>query len=267
MFIRQLHALTKTVLGWPLQTPRALEALANPECGWFYRRDAAAFEEMPASPIAYWIGDAVRRAYKIGTTFAEVGHPKVGMQTSNNDRYLRLWWEINDGEFHEAVDPPIWIKYLKGGDYRKWYGNLEYLVHYNRTPSYILEQPNAKVLDLNFLQKPKCTWTDLTSGEPSFRLAPNDTFYDISGHCFFPEQHDQLYLLAYANTSFVALMKKVFNSSFHFQCGDLAKIVVPIINDSLRTIVEGKAAENVELTKIDWDEFEVSWDFARHPLV
>lgn len=249
------------------QEPRALEALANPDCGWFYRVNAETFEAAPSSPIAYWMNKRIWEAYEKGVTFADVGHPKVGMQTSNNDKYLRLWWEINRSECFSDEMPPNWIKYLKGGDYRKWYGNLDYLLHYKKDPSYILQQPHAKVLDLTYLQTPKCTWTDLTSGEPSFRYAPEDTFYDISGHCFFPDRKDQLFLLAYANSSMVAMLKKAFNSSFHFQCGDLAKIIVPFVSGEERKCIEAISCEQIELSKADWDSFESSWDFKRHPLV
>ena len=162
---------------------------------------------------------------------------------------------------------PLWIKYLKGGDYRKWYGNIEYLLHYKADPSYILQQPNARVLDLDYLKKPKCTWTDLTSGEPSFRFAPSDTFYDISGHCFFPAESDQLFLLAYANSSLVSLLKKVFNSSFHFQCGDLAKIIVPSVGDDVRRHIEAISDRLVSISKTDWDSFETSMQFEKHPLI
>ena len=244
-----------------------LEALANPDCGWLYRVNAETFEAAPSSPIAYWMNKRIWGAYEKGVTFADVGHPKVGMQTSNNDKYLRLWWEINRSECFSDEMPPNWVKYLKGGDYRKWYGNLDYLLHYKKDPSYILQQPHAKVLDLTYLQTPKCTWTDLTSGEPSFRYAPEDTFYDISGHCFFPDRKDQLFLLAYANSSMVAMLKKAFNSSFHFQCGDLAKIIVPFVSGEERKCIEAISCEQIELSKADWDSFESSWDFKNHPLV
>ena len=249
------------------QEPRALEALSNPDCGWFYRAEASGFEAIPGSPLGYWVSDGIWEKYKDDPTFSQVGHPKVGMQTSNNEKYLRLWWEVKYSEFALPGDNPIWIKYLKGGDYRKWYGNLEYLLHYKRDPRYILQQPHAKVLSLDFLKTPKCTWTDLTSGEPSFRYAPDDTFYDISGHCFFPSSDDQMFLLAYANTSLVALLKKVFNSSFHFQCGDLAKIIVPLVDSPIKDHVTEIATEQVGLSKTDWDSFETSWDFKRHPLI
>lgn len=245
----------------------AREVIQNPDCGWFYRANQQDFKKIPGSPIAYWISNNVRNAYQQGTTFAEIGHPKVGMQTSNNEKYLRMWWEVPDEEFGGTSESLIWIKYLKGGDYRRWYGNLIFLLHYNQNREYILQQKNARVLDLEFLNKRKCTWTDLTSGTASFRYAPEDTFYDISGHCFFPSEEDQLYLLGYANTSFVGMMKKVFNSSFHFQVGDLAKIVVPNVSSDQKAYISSISEKCVDLSRKDWDSIETSWDFTELPLV
>lgn len=243
------------------------EAIANPTCGWFYRRSTDAFKSILGTPIAYWVPERMIDAYKRGRTFGSEAHPKVGMQTSKNDKFLRLWWEIGGYQFGKHDDGLIWIKYLKGGDYRKWYGNLWYLLHYNGNPEYILQQPNARVQDVGYLERCKCTWTDLTSGEPSFRLAPTDSFYDISGHCFLPAKSDQLFLLAYANTSIVALMKRVFNSSFHFQVGDLSKIAIPTIGASERSFVEKLSRDSVGISRADWDSVETSWDFRRHPMV
>ena len=256
-------------LSQPIRDKQAalFEAVQDPDCGWFYRANQQDFKIIPGSPIAYWISDNVRNAYQQGTTFAEIGHPKVGMQTSNNEKYLRMWWEVPDEEFGGTSESLIWIKYLKGGDYRRWYGNLVFLLHYNQNREYILQQKNARVLDLEFLSKRKCTWTDLTSGTASFRYAPKDTFYDISGHCFFPSEEDQLYLLGYANTTFVGMMKKVFNSSFHFQVGDLAKIVVPNVSSDQKAYVSSISEKCVDLSRKDWDSIETSWDFTELPLV
>ena len=244
-----------------------MEALANPACGWCFKRDAKTFESIPSIPLAYWIGNGIWRAYGTNPTLETTARPKVGMQTSNNEKYLRLWWEIHYSDFKGDSHKLIWIKYLKGGDYRKWYGNLEYLLHYNKDAEYILQQPHARVLDTSFLEKCKCTWTDLTSGRASFRYAPRDTFYDISGHCFFPDEDNQYFLLGYVNTSLVNELKRVFNSSFHFQVGDLAKIVSPPAEIDTRRQVTKLAKQSVESSKYDWDARETSWDFARHPLV
>ena len=225
------------------------------------------FSKIPGSPVAYWLSKKVFELYADGETMGTCAYPKVGMQTSNNDKYLRLWFEVAYNEFGGNSFGLKWIKYLKGGAYRKWYGNLEYLLFYNKNAQFILQQKNARVLDLDFLSKKKCTWTDLTSGNNSFRLAPDDTFYDISGHCFFPANDDQLWLLAYSNSSIFSLLKSVFNSTFHCQVGDVAKIVVPILNGIQKQKITALANENVSLSRTDWDSYETSWDFKRHPLV
>lgn len=253
--------------GMEVQREKVLEAIANPDCGYFYESDQSNFSKIPGSPVAYWLSNKVFELYADSQTMEECAHPKVGMQTSNNNKYLRLWFEINYNEFNGTSCEMKWIKYLKGGAYRKWYGNLEYLLFYNNDKNYILQQKNARVLELNFLQKKKCTWTDLTSGKNSFRLAPDDTFYDISGHCFFPSEQDQLWLLAYANSVIFSTLKSVFNSTFHCQVGDVAKIVVPILDMDQREKISVLSRENVVASKEDWDSYETSWDFKRHPMV
>ncbi len=225
------------------------------------------FSKIPGMPVAYWLSDAIYRLYENGETMDTIAHPKVGMQTSNNDKYLRLWFEVRYNEFEGSSIGLKWIKYLKGGAFRKWYGNLDYLLWYNGTPSFILQQKNARVLDLDFLRKNKITWTDLTSGTLSFRFAPCDTFYDISGHCYFPNEENQYWLLAYSNSKIFNEMKLVFNSSFHCQVGDVAKIIVPNMNDEVKNKVDYISRESVRLSKNDYDAFETSWDFERHPLV
>jgi hypothetical protein len=186
------------------------------------------------------------------------------MQTSNNDRYLRLWFE---SDFRPDSNEKKWIKYLKGGNYRKWYGNLEWVLLYRNDPAWILAQPNARVLDEAFLVKRKVTWTDLTSGANSFRFAPHDTFYDISGHCYFPESQNQFELLAYSNSSIFASMLQSFNSTMHCQVGDVAKVPYIKPGAEAKAMIDELAIAQVNLSKSDWDSFETSWDFKRHPLV
>lgn len=246
------------------QAPKTLEAINNPDCGWFYRRRAEDFKVIPGSPIAYWASDAVFEAFLNSNEFDTVAHPKVGMQTSNNDRYLRLWWE---GDFRPTRKDKKWIKYLKGGEYRKWYGNLSWLLLYKNNPQWILEQPNAKVLSEDMLEIPKVTWTDLTSGKNSFRFAPSDSFYDISGHCFFPDRHAQAVLLAYANSSVFAYFLSLFNSTMHCQVGDVAKVPYFELDKSSFNKVLEISKNQCSVSKRDWDSHETSWDFKCHPLV
>lgn len=252
------------IAGGEPKRQKLLEAIQNPGCGYFYRADAATFHDIPGSPIAYWASENLFAAFQYGISFEEAAHPRVGMQTSNNDKYLRLWWESDYGV---TSSPKKWIKYLKGGPYRKWYGNLTWLLLYKNNPSWILEQKNARVLSENYLSKPKVTWTDLTSGNNSFRYAPVDTFYDISGHCFFPKQDEQLSLLAYSNSSVFSLCLSMFNSTMHCQVGDVAQAPFFYPSEKDAEVINEIAVKQVSLSKADWDSQETSWDFKRNSLV
>lgn len=220
------------------------------------------FEKIPGAPIAYWVSDSMIEDFAKGVPFANVGFPKVGMQTSNNDKFLRLWYEVNSEEFYS--DSKKWIKYVKGGSYRKWYGNLEYVVWYNSTPSFILQQKNARVLPESELTVLKGTWTDLATSRFSSRVAPIDSFHDISGHCFYPSDENYYYLLAYTNSCVFQEIIDLLNSSLHYQVGDVAR--TPVIIEKKEEIIK-LAKRCVELSKNDWDSFEFSWDFAVHPLI
>lgn len=243
---------------------KLLEAIQNPDCGWFYRRNAETFKQIPGTPIAYWLGSGLLAAFKNGCSFNSVAHPKVGMQTSKNEMYLRLWHE---SDYRPSRSDKKWIKYLKGGDYRKWYGNLEWLLLYKNDPTWILQQPHARVLSESLLEKRKNTWTDLTSGANSFRFAPQDTFYDISGHCYFPSPDNQLELLAYSNSSLFSFVLQLFNSTMHCQVGDVARVpyLAPAAADKQH--ISDLSQRSLDASKADWDSFETSWDFKRHPLV
>ena len=132
---------------------------------------------------------------------------------------------------------------------------------------YVILSNGASVLDL---KEDKVLYQNCIPWERALELfdvlETYDTFYDISGHCFFPKEEDQLWLLGYANTSIFAELLKVFNSTIHCQVGDVGKIIVPDIGDQ-KSKVSALAGENVDFSKKDWDSFETSWDFQHHPLI
>lgn len=227
-----------------------------------YEAEQMNFSKIPGAPVAYWVSKKLIDDFVEGLSFEEIGHPRVGMQTSNNDKYLRLWTEINADEFFS--ESKKWIKYVKGGSYRRWYGNLEYVLWYNSTPEFILQQKNARVLPESELDLLKCTWTDLATSRFSCRIAPVDSFHDISGHCFYPDSKYYNYLLAFTNTCVFQSIIDLLNSSLHYQVGDVARVPV-IVNDM--SVIEESAETNIDISKKDWDSYETSWDFKRHPLV
>ena len=253
-------------VGAAVQAPKTREAIANPDCGYFYRRNAKTFTQIPGTPIAYWVGYGLLRAYSAGNFLGEVAHPKVGMQTSNNERYLRLWWET-DWVPNSKPESHKWIKYLKGGNYRKWNGNLEYLLFYNNNPNFILKQPHARVLPLGMLEMPKITCTMLTSGRPGFRTAPVDSFYDIAAHCCFPDDKKSNYILALLNSSLAATCLSLQNPTMNMQVSDIASIPYIEARPSLENRVSEITVSLTRESQLDWDSLETSWDFKCHPLL
>ena len=249
------------------QAPRALEAIQNPQCGWFYTANQKDFEKIPGSPIGYWLSEKFLLIFEQGIPFGNIAFPMVGMQTSNNSKYLRLWHEVINEQINQHISSPKWIKYLKGGKFRRWYGNLDYLLFYNYNESFIKQQRNATILSLEKLDKLKCTWTDLTSGSFNARYAPKDTFHDISGHCFYPNKDNQFFLLGYSNSKIFSTYIDLINSSFHYQVGDVHKVPILIPNKEFEGFIDELVKQSIKLSKFDWDSRETSWDFQQNELI
>jgi len=222
------------------------------------------FLKIPGKPIAYWASNRIIKVFEEGILFDNIGNPQVGMQTSNNDKFLRMWFEVKFNEFDDGSKK--WIKYIKGGAFRKWYGNLDYVLWYNSSPAFILQQKHARVLPETVLTKIKCTWTDLATNKFSCRDVPNDSFHDISGHCFYPNKENKYWLLGYCNSIVFQTLINMINSSLHYQVGDVAKIPV-IKNNNKNLIIEQIVSGCINISKNDWDSFETSWDFKVHPLL
>ena len=230
-----------------------------------YRVRQADFLLIPGSPLAYWLSEALRLSFANGRAFETVGSPRVGMQTSNNDRFLRLWYEINNRDFMFGnPESPKWIKYVKGGEFRRWYGNLNHILYFNGSGSEILTQKNATVLPLSRLTEPKATWTSVTSGRFNARLAPTDSFHDIGGHCFYPNQRDLNWLLGFSNTKQFNNFLSIINPTLNYQVGDVARVPLLKVDES----IIGQIVETLVIySKSDWNGVETSWDFTTLPLL
>ena len=195
----------------------------------------------------------------------DVASPRVGMQTSNNAKYLRSWWEVSASEvLTPLTGASKWINYLKGGPFRRWYGNVELVLQYNGDPGYVLSQRNATILPIERGLAPKVTWTDLTSGDFSARLAPPGSFHDISGHCFYPNDGDTELGYWLLKLSCIPMYLSVLNSTMHAQVGDVARIPVPEFD---RSAMGQLAARAVELSRRDFNRSETSMGFVRNEIL
>ena len=234
--------------------------------GRFVERDQRQFLDIPGAPVAFDAPEALYQAFKEKLTIGSQAMPRVGMQTSDNNSHLRLWWEISFTEIKSSLSSvaPKWIRYIKGGGYRKWYGNDFYVLFYGGTGQRILETPNATLMPRERIDAPKCTWTDIALTF-NCRLAPDVAAHDISGHCMYPPEDDIYLILSYANSSVFGKIIDSLNGTLHFQVGDVAKVPFKYPGD--RDRLETLSRRAVEICMDDWNGHEVSRDFMSQPLL
>ena len=267
-------------VGADQQAPRALEALANPDCGWFYRCSARMYDDIPGIPIVYWACKAIASAFKKGVPVSSIGQPRQGLATGENARFVRQWWEVSLNR--ERFDCPSteesaksrlkWFPYNKGGEYRKWYGNNDCVVNWENGGYEIRNFVDATGRQLSRPQNTSCyfkpciTWSKISSGSIAFRYKPEGHVFDVAGTSIFAEHEQLAYLHGACNSSVILKIASMLSPTLNFEVGQIAAYPI-IIDEGKKEIVENLVDENRLLSKADWDTFESSWDYVRHPLI
>ena len=265
--------------GMEVQRLKTLEAINNHKCGFYYEQSTVDFSKIPGSPVAYWVSNNFMQMFDKGIRLGEIADSKQGMATADNNRFLREWYEIEYSSIYfyakNLEDAKIsgykWFPYNKGGEFRKWYGNNDYVVNWENDGYEIKHfvdekgKLRSRPQNLTYMCKSSVSWSDITSETNAFRYKPEGHFFDITGMSFFSEK-DKLYLLALCNTKVVAKILEIIAPTMHCQCGDVANI--PVIKGNMhRNHIDEIAQKNIEISCKDWDSFEVSWDFQCHPLL
>lgn len=260
-----------------LQEKKTLEAIRNPDCGWFYRADASRFHGIPGSPIAYWLNEAEFEAFGANLPLSSFVVARDGIHTCDNSRYLRMWWEVSfdkeslptteyDGL---AAGDKKWIAYNKGGNYRKWSGNNTYVINYENDGEELRSSPKAHGYNGEYALRPSITWSSISSGRPSFRFKPSGYMFDAAGYSMFSnDEYERSYIGAFCNSSVAGGMLGLLCPTLNYQAGDV--LSMPVVNpESVRYLEEIKTItdKNIGLSQYDWDSAEVSWDFGKSGLV
>ena len=235
------------------------------------------FEKIPGSPIAYWVSDKVREIFKKNQKLGEIGEAKQGLATADNNRFLRLWNEINYNKIgynmsnsQEALESKKkWFPYNKGGEFRKWYGNQEYLVNWENDGYEIKNfydekgKLRSRPQNTEYYFKESISWGLITSAGSSFRYFPKGFVYDVSGMSYFLEKN-QFNYLGILNTKIYGDLTKIINPTINLQIGDI--LVLPateIKNEKFNILVQ----QNISISKEEWDSRETSWDFEKLSLI
>ena len=252
------------------QAPRALEALADPECGWFYRAVSKTFENLPGSPIGYWASEKIERVFTQCDSFDKSLAFREGIHTADNDRFLKLWWEPNQSllvrkaECVEDIDAAgRWVPYCKGGQYRKWYGNFDYVIAFDRPfREEMKSKPGCVWPSQSLWFKHGGTWTAVSSGCIGVRFYPDGCLFDAGGQVLVGE--NCIEAIAAINTSIYGLIAELTMPTLNYKCGVLKTL--PDIRTNNERVIE-LAKSCIKMCQDDWDAFETSCDFRKHPLL
>lgn len=238
------------------------------------------FTKIPGSPIAYWAGPSILKTFE-NPSIDTVVLFRQGMATSDNNRFLRLWYEVSVEKcnFHAhdlesaLSSKKKWFAYNKGGQYRKWFGNAEYLVNWENDghemkafTATLSQGMNVRLKSREYYFKECYSWSKISSGQISFRYYPSGFAFDVAGCCVFNCGTHLKYNLALSNSVITKVIAGLLSPTINYELDHLKK--VPIIrNDNLEEKIDSLVEDCIQMSKIDWDSYETSWDFQRHPLL
>ena len=212
-------------------------------------------------PVAYWVSENFVRAFdekRIDSYFLAI---VKGIFTGDNKRFLRMWFEIPNTKLSKK-----WIPYSKGGDFRRWYGNLEYVINWENDALELRNFEGSGLGASKYFKYNTIVWTKLSSYKTGFRKNPKGTYFDDASPALVSQTDDNDYILAFLNSIVCSDILQMLSPTLNYQCGEMKKLPM-VINKDKRTKVEEMTRENVVISKQDWDSFETSWDFEQHPLI
>lgn len=245
-----------------------------------YEANQEEYFKIPGHPIAYWVSKDLLMVFIMGTKLGKMADSKQGLATADNNRFLRLWYEVDiekvnfscKSEEESSTGLYKWYPYNKGGEFRKWYGNNDYIVNWEYNGREIRNftddkgKLRSRPQNTQFYFKESFSWSLVTTSVAAFRYKPMGNIFDVAGmSCF--SQTNLLYLLALCNTKVVMKILEIIAPTINYQCGDIANIPVIITDKKCKQNIENIVESCINISRNDWDSFETSWDFKRHPLV
>ena len=263
--------------GMEVQKQKVLEAINNLNCDFYYEQKIDKFSDIPGSPVAFWVTDSIYSSFRNLKPLVELYDARSGLQTNDNNRFLKLWHEIDVTKFsfNREIERK-WVPFLKGGEYRKWYGNMNYVVNWENEGKDIKDYAIAlyktptrtmKSMDKYFLEG--FSWSEVSSGKFSVRFTPKGfIFGDVAPTISSKNQSGKLpkSLLGFLNSKVAEQFLKILTPTIHFNCGLIQKLPIFNVNEDNTTI--NLIVENcIKKSIYDWDSFETSWNFKTHPLV
>lgn len=251
--------------GMEVQRQKTLEAISNHNCGFYYEQCSDNFSKIPGAPVAYWVSEKLADAFN-SNLLNKYAVCCTGMQTGNNDAYVRCWYEVNIGETSIINrDSAKYIKYNCGGESRKWYGNHIKIVNWNNNGEAIRKENSSVIRNEKFFFNEGVTWKRIGSNIIALRYLPEGFIFDQSGDSMFMFNGvNVFFILGFLNSKVAMQTFQFIAPTMNLTAGNMNKLPIIYQNDDF---IINLVKQNICLSKTDWDSFETSWDFAKHPLL
>jgi hypothetical protein len=252
------------------QAPNFRKAISDPQAAYRYAVAPHEFDSIPGSPLAFWLPSGLRAAFQGGEPISELLPTKQGIKTGNNEKFLRLWPEVAQDQISFGCENTRWCPVSKGGAFRKWYGNNEYVLDWedngHRVRNYTDE--NGKQLsrpqNTQFFFKGGLTWSTITVSSLSMRLLPDGFAFESTGSiCSTENVSLRIELLSFLNSSVVDKAISAIAPTMNYGEGAIGKL--PYLKP--KSLNEESPKQLVSIAKSDWDAYETSWDFTTLPLL
>jgi len=234
------------------------------------------FFKIPSSPIAYWVSDRINKIFSDSIKLMDIDIPVIGIASHNDDYFLKVWQEVN---FHKigfgysnSLDAKKsklkWFPYNKGGNFKRWYGNNEYVVNYENDGFEIKNFPKGQTKNEHKYFSKGMTWSRISSGDFSVRFHPNGFIMGDAGPSAFAPDKNFLYILAYLNSKISLNNLLIMNPTLNYQVGNISNL--PIIfpkSPEIKQKIDQLTQECIDISKEEWDSRETSWDFKTNELI
>lgn len=229
--------------------------------------------KIPSKTISYWIDDKFISIFKNSDKLSDIAHVKQGMDTGNNNNFLRLWYEVNFDKIYfdcfsqdeSEISNKKWYPYNKGGSYNKWYGNQNYVVNWYKNGQDIKNNKNSTLRNQKFYFNESISWSKISSGRISFRKYPKGFLFDNIGSSIFTEKYEY-YLMGLLNSNVTNHILNLISPTMATTIGNISNIPI-IIDENKNTEITELVNENINIVKKDYDNDEISWNFDKHPLL
>lgn len=232
---------------------------------------AQEFAQIPGVPIVYWLSKPMLDTFAKNKALEEIAGPKVGLQTGDNARFVREWWEVSQSKLKLTSDNAKdrktsacdkWFPYNKGGEYRKWYGNQDYVINWENAGQELYDfKPKSVIRNPQFYFQSSVSWSNVSSGTPSFRYYPEGFIFSHVGDCLFPKDElDRDKLIAICNASVTGQLLAAMAPTLHFEVGQVAKLPIANLLPGNWTL---KVDNLIQNAKDDWNTQEISWNFSK----